>query len=295
MSNGLRGRRDSRSDTWQWPPARGEPPRRPPPWRPILAVILGLGLFGTGLGLLLLSDESDGAVFSPTPSGVRTLTPAPTSEPSPEPTPTATAAADANVTVKLLAWSRQQSRWLPDRLESDASGYREGESVPFLARLDGTIDGGSYEITLRYQCGTERGASFDYVAEPDETDSGAPLTEPGPGRPRADSTIPAPDDPSIAFDDDDERRRFQLWGATFQQTPEGPLPIESCIDTKQFRVSVTAHDSAVFLIWAGHLAAAADWGEGRGASSQPVALFCEVSIDGGAPARLEIAPDAVAP
>jgi len=296
VSDGLRGRRDSRSDTWQWPPV-AEPPRRRPPWRPILAVIVGLGLFGAGLGLLLVpavGDENDRPVPSPTPSRARTATPVATREPSPEPTPTATAAADADITVRLLAWSRQQSRWLPDRLEGGASGYREGEPVPFLARLDGTVDGASYEIALRYQCGTDKGAALDYVAEPAEADVGSILTEPGPGRPRADSTIPAPDDPSIAFDDG-VRRRFQVWGATFQQTPAGPSPTEPCTDAKQLRVSVTAHDSAVFLIWAGHLASAADWGEGRGASSQGVGLFSEASVDGGAQARLEIAPDAVAP
>lgn len=296
MSDGLRGRRDSRGDTWQWPPAAG-PPRRRPPWRPILVVIVGASLFGAGLGLLLLppdSNENDRPRPSPTPSRARTATAVATREPSPEATPTATAGANADITVQFLAWSRPQSRWLPARLEDGASGYREGDSVPFLARLDGTVEGASYEIALRYQCGTDIGAVFDYVAESAEADAGSTLTEPGPGRPRADSTIPVPDDPSIAFDDG-LKRRFQLWGATFLQTPAGPSPAEPCTDAKQLRVSVTAHDSAVFLIWAGHLASAADWGEGRGASSQEVGLFSEASVDSGAPARLEIAPEAVAP
>ena len=99
---------------------------------------------------------------------------------------------------------------------------------------------------------------------------------------RADSTIPVPDDPSISFDDA-IRHRFLLWGATFQQSPQGPLPPAPCVDVKEFHLNVVAHEADVYLIWAGHLASAVDWGEGRGASSQDAPLFMEVSVNGGTP------------
>ena len=87
-------------------------------------MILGLGLFGAGLGVLLLSgddDENVGAVLSPTLSRAPTETAGVTNEPSAE--PTATAAPDASVTVQLLAWSREQSRWLSDDFSGEV-GYR---------------------------------------------------------------------------------------------------------------------------------------------------------------------------
>jgi hypothetical protein len=260
-------------------------------------MITGLCLFGVGLGVLLLSgddDDNDAAVLTPTPSRARTATSGATSEPSPEPTPTATVAPDADIAVRLLAWSRQQSRWLSDDFSGDAGSYREGESVPLLLRLEGAGDETLYEITVRYQCGTEKAASFDYLSGPAEADADSILTDPGPARARADSTIPVPDDPSITFDNG-VVRRFQLWGATFQQSPQGPLPPAPCVDTKEFHVNVIAHAPAVYLVWAGHLASAGDWGEGRGASSQEIPLFSEVSVDGGTPARVEVAPNAVAP
>jgi hypothetical protein len=236
--------------------------------------------------------ESNGAAFNPTPSETPNATVAGTSEPPPEPSPTATAARGNDITVQLLAWSRQQSRWLADRLDDEAS-YREGESVPILVRLEGAIASTTYQIALRYQCGTDERAALDYLSEAAEADAASVLTAPGPGRARADTTIPIPDDPSIDFDDDVERR-FQLWGGNFGDAPEGPRPSSQCADTKDFRINVTAHSPTVSLIVGAHLAAAVDWGEGRGASSQDDPLFSEVSVDGGEPVRVETAPAAVA-
>jgi len=81
--------------------------------------------------------------------------------------------------------------------------------------------------------------------------AGSILATPGLGRARADSTIPVPDDPSITFDDG-ASARFRLWGATFQESPQGPLPPAACKETNEFRINLVNQDRAVFLIWAGH-------------------------------------------
>lgn len=275
-------RRDSQSDTWSWePPPDRRGHRRGPPWRPIIIIIAALGLIGGGAALLLLADDDEKADGRPTPSPTRSGTAASTGSP------------EAGTTLRLLAWSRQQSRWVSTDLDSTAASYREGDSIPFLMRLDGAEAGKRYQVSVRYQCGTDKGAVFDFLSAPQETDEGAVLTAPGPERQRADSTIPVPDDPSITFDDG--QRPLQLWGATFQRAPEGPLPAGQCSGFKEVRMDVVVHDPAAFLIWTGHLATAKDWGEGRGASSQDTRMSMEVAVSGVADATLYVAPDAIEP
>jgi hypothetical protein len=291
VSDGVSGRRDSENDQWNW--TAGGRQKRPPErslWLPVLAVLAGVVLFGVGLIVFLISDqggEGNGATFNPSPSDNPGATVAGASQ-SPEPSPTAPAAPSI---VQLFVWSRQQSRWL-DRLD-DTDGYREGESLPLLVNLEGTLENIRYQITLRYKCGAGERAAFDYISQPAEKDAASLLTAPGPGRPQADAKIPIPDDPGIDFDDD-VNGHLQFWAAVFHASPQGPSPSSECTNTKEFRIWFTAHAPSVSLVLAGHLAAAADWGEGRGASSQDDPLFSEVSVDGGAPVRVEIAPDVVA-
>jgi hypothetical protein len=291
VSNG-RGRRDSQSDQWNWTPGgrQQRPPKRSP-WLPVLAVFAGVVLFGVGLIVFLISDdggEGNGAAFNPTPSDTPGATVAGASQ-SPEPSATAPAAPSI---VQLFVWSRQQSRWL-DRLD-DTGGYQEGESVPLLVYIAGTQANFRYQVTLRYKCGAGERAAFDYISQPAEEDAASLLTAPGPGRTPADAQIPIPDDPSIGFDDH-VNGRFQFWAAAFHASPQGPSPSSECTNTKEFRIWFTAHAPSVSLVLAGHLAAASDWGEKGGASSQEEPLFSEVWVDSGEAVRVEIAPDALAP
>lgn len=276
-------RRDSQSDTWSWePPPDRRGHRRGPPWRPIVIIIAALGLIGGGAALWLLVDDDEKADGQPTPSPTRSRTAASTGSP------------EAGTTLRLLAWSRQQSRWVSTDLDSTAASYREGDSIPFLMRLDGAVAGKRYQVSVRYECGTEKSAVFDFLSGPQETDESAVLTAPGPGTQRADSTIPVPEDPSITFDDSSSRR-LQLWGATFQRSPEGPLPAGQCSRFKEIWMDVVVRGPAAFLIWTAHAASAQDWGEGRGASSTNTRTSMEVAVSGVGDATLNIAPDAIEP
>jgi hypothetical protein len=255
-----------------------------------------VALLAAGLGVFLIAggdDDTRGAAFNPTRAETETPAAEETGGPSPENSPEATPAPGNEIRFQLFAWSRGQSSWVADTLD-EAGTYREGEAVPLLIRLEGVAEGSVHELTLRYECGTEAGALIDYVTQVGEADAGALATERAPSQTRPDSTIPIPDDPSIPFDDS-VQRRFQLWGASFGKTPEGPDPASECDGTKEFVLSVTALQPAVSLIIAAHLAASADWGEGVGAAAHDAPLVAEAIVDGGPSARVEIADGMVTP
>lgn len=300
MSDRIKGQRDYHGDNWSWgPPGGGEPPRRDRrpsqlPWRPALLVAVALALIGTGVGLLALADDDGGnssvngsttPTSSPTPTRIDGGTASPDGTGGPTRTPAAA--------VRLFAWSRRGNEWLDRTLPTDAD-YKEGDAVPVLLQIDRTTPGSFYETIVRYQCGTDQGAAFDFLTSPAAVDADAVLTDPGPGRERPDSAVPIPDDPSITFDDG-TAGRFQLWGATFQQSLQGPLPPTPCSGEKEFHLITAAATTTVSLVWAAHLASAGDWGEGKGSGSARAPLTIEVTIVGVADARLTVTDGAIVP
>jgi hypothetical protein len=161
-----------------------------------------------------------------------------------------------------------------------------------MVRIDQTDPGAIYKIQLRYQCQTATAAAFDYLGGRSDKDASATLTDPGPGR-RPDSTLPMPDDPSIAFDDA-PGRRFEVWGGTFHQPPEGPQPPSLCLNEKTLSVSILAQGETVFLVLGAHLASSRDWGDGKGAAAQPAAINLAASVDDGPAGTLTVPPEAIA-
>ena len=298
MSDPPSGRRDSQGETWTWEPASARGSGRRPPWRPIVVAICALSVVGAAVGLILLSDDDSkrtsvaGRSATPAPTKARTATPSESTGNTPA--PTRTGAGEDETTVELLAWSREKTGWFSREISGDTASLREGESIPVLLRLEGAVPGRPYAISVDYQCATDKGAAFDFLLAPDDDDAKALLTEPGPARARPDSMISIPDDQTIGFDNGADRR-FQLWGATFQLSPQGPLPSAPCVDTKELVLAVVAQQPSVFLIWAGHLASAQNWGEGRGAAAQDKAVFVEASVTGTADSRVEVGPDVVEP
>jgi len=301
MSDRIKGQRDSHSDNWSWGPPGGDGPAqgsgRPPPfpWRPALLVAVALVLIATGVGLLALADDDSGkssvnGSTTPTASPRGTGTDAATASSEAPTGPTGT---PAQTVMRLFAWSRQANDWVDGTLPAGA-GYKEGDAIPVLLQIARATSGSFYETIVRYQCGTDQGAGFDFFASPAKDDSDAVLTDPGPGRERPDSTVPIPNDPNITFDDG-SAGRFQLWGATFQQSLQGPLPPSPCDRQKEFHLITVAASDTVSLIWAAHLASAGDWGEGKGSASAHAPLTIEVTIVGAGDARLTVEDGAIAP
>jgi len=301
MSDRIKGQRDSHGDNWSWGPPGGDGPAqgsgRPPPfpWRPALLVAVALVLIATGVGLLAVADDDGGNrsvndSTTPTASTRRTGTEGATASSEGTTGPTGT---PAQAVVGLFAWSRQGNEWVDGTLSAGA-GYKEGEAIPVLLQIDRATSGSFYETIVSYQCGTDQGAGFDFLTSPAKVDSDAVLTDPGPERERPDSTVPIANDPNITFDDE-SAGLFQLWGATFQQSLEGPLPPSTCDRQKEFHLITAAVGDTVSLVWAAHLASAGDWGEGKGSASAQAPLTIEVTIVGAGDTRVTVADGAIVP
>jgi hypothetical protein len=248
---------------------------------------------GTLTLFILLRPEVEAPVASPVPS--------PTAEPVTEFTPAATpgitktATPVAGPSFDVGVWALARGQWKFGDLHAEDSGYREGQVIPFLLRIDDASPGAVYRVSLRYGCAANGIAAFDFLTG-NQRDVGSELGLPkGP----ADSAIPVPDDPAIRFDDEGREagRSLRLWGATFDSEPVGPAPDAPCTTDKQVDLSVRAHGQTLYMLWGGHLASSAEWGESRGAANHSSPLTMRVTVPGLAPGSQELAivPGAVSP
>lgn len=229
---------------------------------------------------------------SPTPTPVLTTTPTVT------PAPIATATpAPSGASSRLALWAASLGQWQFSDIGAVAFGYREGEAIPFLLRIDDASPGAVYGLELRYDCQSDGVAAFDYVVGYDRDVGDEPaLAQQGPSRLQPDAAIPVPDDPSIAFDDEaHEERLFRLWGATFDADPTPPAPDTPCRDEKLIVLRIRAQAETVFLMWGAHLGSAEDWGAGRGADNQEMPFGIEVRTPGMEPEsqELRVVPGAI--
>lgn len=290
MSNRSRGRRGSQGDGWTWDDDESGGPNRPPngrlPLAPILAlVIIVAALVAAGVFIVAGGDDESGLGALPTAS--RTAT---TSAPSAQKTSTSSPTNQAQPTFTFAAWSRSLKSWQTSSLED--GGYLEGAAIPIMIRINNTTSGTVYDLKLRYDCASGSASAFDFLAGVSSDDFDAFTTAPGPERSRPDTTLPMPDDPSIPYDDG-VARLFRVWGGIFDQPPVGPLPAAPCEGDKQLSLTVRAHADAVFLIIGAHLASAADWGEGKGASTGSTTLTLEAAVYGAPAQTITIAPGTI--
>lgn len=306
------GHRGSRGSDWTW--EEGAPGKktgrngRGRAWAILMALALAAAAALTVVTLVLtLGGGGDAGKASPTPfstpSRAPSPSPAPTGSPTPRPTAvapaTATPAASATpagpmVAPRLAVWSTKNSRWLAEDLAATPSGYREGDAMPFLLRIDGAKAGTAFEAQLKYDCKSGGAAAFDFlVSVPDQLANQTATADGGPGRQRPDSTIPVPDDLSISPDDADGRS-LRLWGGTFQGPPTGPEPATACRNEKTVTVGILARQETVFLMWGAHLASAADWGASNAASAAS-AFGMRAIVNGGATAAVNVPAGAIAP
>lgn len=265
------------------------------------------GLVAAALVGALLVDRGDGPApiptptVSPTPSAAPTATPSPTATLSHSPTPSPTlspplltpspTSTPTPSTLRLAVWSKAGSTWA-DSLA--AAAYEEGDNVPFLLMMGDLQPGETYRVIIRYECRANGAAAFDFLSGTAEESAGQMATaEGGPGRARPDATIPLPDDPTIRFDDARPDASLRLWGGSFVSAPrslsEGP-----CVSEKQFEVMILARQTIAYLMWAGHLASADDWGSGKGASSAGGLLTTGASV-GPVSVGVALAASSVAP
>ncbi len=263
----LIGRRGSSENGWTWLLVpRGPRPPRPPlqlPWRFLLAAVFLAALIGFSLlGLWLARSGSSGpadALSTPTPV---------------EPATPVVAPPQAGPRFRLAVWSDVEKRWRFENLTAAASAYHEGEAIPFMLRIEAAGPGSSYALTIRYDCAHGLAHAFDFLTGYDRDRGSEPAQAPdGPRKPHPETLAVIPDDATTPYDDKETGRAFALWGGSILGMA-GPFPQTPCDPGSGQRVYVlglAAAQETVFLLWSGHLASAADWGE-KAASSSPTPL-----------------------
>lgn len=290
------GRRGEREDEWSWESKPGRQGRAGR-WNlhPLIVAVAVLLVAGVAGVLLAIADgsgddkpESSTVPVPGSPSPRRSPSPAPaTASPSPTSSPEASPAP----ALSLSWWDPAEHRWREDAI-SGASGYREGDTVPFLVRVDNAREGVEYTISINYsRCGDSPGASFDFLADARTAGDEASLAA-GRGSERPDATIGIPDDPTTETDDAASGRLLRLWGATFGETPEGP--VEDCGGGRSIRVKVLARSGNVMMMWGSHLASAADW-PGAGAAGRSTPFYARVQASPAGEAVVQVSPGAIAP
>ncbi len=277
------GQRGLGANRWHWRrKAEGGQPRGPlRGGRRAALAAAGLVLIaGLALALYFVLRPGEGGAGEPVP-GLSPGTATPASSP-------------AGPHIRLARWAPDE--WQVAHLMPGDSSYREGDAIPFLLVIQDAVPQSLYAVVITYDCLAGGAAGFDFLTGYQGPAGSAPaLSEGGPGRVTPDATMPIPDDGSIRFDDaDGGQRLFQLWGATFAGRPSINPPTTPCENRKLVFFPIRAQSQTVFLLWGGHLASSADWGPGRGASSQGGQFGMQVKT-AGLEAELEVAAGAVSP
>ena len=253
------GRRGSRETGWNWSRNRawpGSPPPRPP-FLPLAAATL---LFAAIAAALLAVRLSDSDSVTPPVTASLTATPQPnaTSVPSATPLPTAEPTPTPIVGARFYLAAWDGTRWRPDPPLGKAI-YREGESVPFLLRIDRIHPSDLISLAVTYGC-----QAFSSLTPYDRTFGDAPaLAEEGPLSLLPDSAVLVPDGAA------GEDAQLSLWGGLFARVDEaGPIP--DCLVRKEVRLELSAVSDTVFLVWGAEIA--------PGAASREASLGLSVRV-----------------
>lgn len=303
MTGRFIGHRGYREDEWSWEQTAPEPPPRGDRrvLRSVVGLLAGVIAVATGIGLIAFFAADSGGngstvlPMTPTRSPVATAPPAGTQTPGTG-TPAAgspTPAQTPGPSMHLAIWSKTISEWVFDDLTPETSGYVEGESVPFMLWLRNVEPGDTFETEIKYNCRVDRVATFDYLTGFRAMGDGPATSEAGPARPQPDAAMAVPDDPSLDFDNTNERR-LDLWGATFATSIEGPSPPTECLDAKSVSLTILARRQQVYLISGAHLASEQNWGAGGGAASATDPFSVTVSVKGLGSISVALPPGSVA-
>ena len=218
--------------------------------RSALPVLAGAILLGLGALIWVIASGDDGKPASAAPGG--------------------------GTQWDLSQWSDVNAKWQHGDLNAQNSAYHEGESVPFMLRVDGAVSGGAYSVTIRYDCDKGGVNAYDFLTRYDRDRGTDPATAAeGPGNTTPDATQTINDDPSMTFDNGETDRVWKLWGGHFGSTNSGPTPSTDCpaSSEKTYELAIVADQATVWLLWSGHLSSEADWGPGLGARSISGAPF----------------------
>ena len=268
------GRRGSRETGWNWSRNRawrGSPPPRPP-FLPLAAATLLFAAIAAALLAVRLSDSDSvtppvtaslTATPQPNATSVPSATPLPTAEPTPVPTSTADASLTPVVGARFYLAAWDGTRWRPDPPLGKAI-FREGQSVPFLLRIDRIHPSDLISLAVTYGC-----QAFSSLTPYDRTFGDAPaLAEEGPLSLLPDTAVLVPDGAA------GEDAQISLWGGLFGRAAEaGPIP--DCLVRKEVRLELSAASDTLFLMWGAEIA------PGAASRDAPLGLSVRVPALGG--------------
>jgi len=136
-----------------------------------------------------------------------------------------------------------------------------------MLRIVNAVPGTQYKVSVRFDCAHRDGLGYDFLISYDRDRGVMPaLHEDGPSSSAADATLAVPDDEDMTLDDRERDRSFKLWGGSFNSGAVGPVRDRSCLDQgktaqKTYMFTVRALADTIYLLWGGHLASSADWGD----------------------------------
>lgn len=177
---------------------------------------------------------------------------------------------------QLCQWADVDLEWQTGDLNAQNSAYREGQSIPYMLRIDNAAASQAFSLSVRYDCDKDGTNAFDFLTVFDRNRS-PDLTSPvGPGS-TSSTTESIRDDPAFSFDDGESSRNWTLYGATFDGIPTGPFAdVDDTHDAadsflcgstgasneKHYHMTITTDGDggSIWLLWGGHLASSVDWG-----------------------------------
>ena len=158
------------------------------------------------------------------------------------------------------------SAWETGNAGFSNSHYREGDSVPFRAKLINLATSGSHTLVIEYDTIDSASHAYDYLTSFDRTETTA---APCPGILPCDggSAFPIPVDPAITFANSSSTQApgaISIWNGTITNIAYGS---GDAAGKRSVTVTFTAANSTVLLAWGGHIASQIDWGAGNSAGS----------------------------
>ena len=154
--------------------------------------------------------------------------------------------------------------WQTGNAGASNSHYREGDSVPFRAKLINLSTSGSHTLVIQYDTIDSGAHAYDYLTSYNRTQPAADVCHDispcGGG-----SSAAIPVDASIAFANPSSTQvpgEIWIWNGSITGVAYGssdPAGKRSVI------VTFTATNSTVVLAWGGHIASQIDWGAGNSA------------------------------
>jgi hypothetical protein len=264
-------RRGISDDRWTWLGQETGPAPKQRRFGRSLAIaglFVGAAAFFGGLVVLAINLGNDGdakvvTLHSPSPSPATA-----TALPSPLATVPATR-------FELALWDAVGRRWQSGDLVIQGSGYHEGQAIPFLLRIDNARPGETYNVNIRYDCPEGGVSGFDFLTDHNrDVDIERALEGSGPPGAVPDAAILIPDDPATTADNTAGGGHLRVWGATFEQSPAGPVPATACVADKLIHVRIRPRTETVYLAWGGHFAPST-----AGAAGQKTASAMQVAIE----------------